>query len=173
MADSESLLGDVGAQFLESVEFGCLDREIVVELGQLLLADLLDRDCENGVLSGEFGGAVLLRESHFDLDLVAGGGADDLLFEVVDQLAGSDLDHVVGRGAAFELDVVEAADEIDQHVVTVCGGTLDRVEAGHSLTQPLNLAVDYFVGHVRLRAFRLRGRGTHRARLPGGLRPRT
>ena len=51
---------------------------------------------------------------------------------------------VVGR-TTLELDIVEAADEVDQHVIALGGGPLDRVEAGHSLAQAVDLTVDHLV----------------------------
>ena len=51
---SASALADVLAQLVERVEAG-LGGEVVVELGQLLGLDLLDRDRELGLLAGELG----------------------------------------------------------------------------------------------------------------------
>ena len=53
------LLGDVVAELVERVELGGLGGEVVVELRQLLLADLLDRDLELARLAGD----LLARDS--------------------------------------------------------------------------------------------------------------
>lgn len=142
------LLGDVGAELLDRVELGSLGGEVVIGLGHLLHPDFLDGHLEVGVLAGQLGRPVLLGEVHVDGDLVPGLGANDLLFEVVDQLAGADLDRVVVGGAALELDPVERADEIDEDVVALLGRTVDHVEASHALTHAVDLAVDDLVRHL-------------------------
>ena len=60
----------------------------VVLLGQLVvgrlvdeLVDLLDRALEDGVLAGELGRAVVGRERHLHVDVLADLGADQLILE--------------------------------------------------------------------------------------------
>ena len=94
-------LADVVAQLVERVEAG-LGGEVVVELGQLLRLDLLDRDGELGLLAGQLLGAVVVGERDVDGALVAGGRARELLLEAGDEPAGAELDHLVAALAAGE-----------------------------------------------------------------------
>ena len=81
------LRADVGAQLLERVELGGLGGEVVAEVGQDLLAHLLDRDGEDGLPPGQVLRPVVLGEGDLDLALVAGAHAGELLLEALDQLA--------------------------------------------------------------------------------------
>ena len=60
------VLADVGLVLVEGVELGDVLGELVVELGQLGLADGVDLHLEGGVLAGKIL-SVLLREGHVDL----------------------------------------------------------------------------------------------------------
>ena len=59
---SRSLARDVLAQLVERVEAGGVGGEVVVELGQLLALDLVDRDRELGLAARELLGAVVVGE---------------------------------------------------------------------------------------------------------------
>ena len=136
-------LADVGAQLLERLELGGVGGEVVVELRQDFLPHLLDLDFEDGVFAGQFRFArVLLGEGHFDVDLVARGGADQLVLEVVDQLVGAERQQVVVGLAALEGLAVDEALEVDQHRVGLFGGALDRLEPREPLADAVDLGVD-------------------------------
>jgi hypothetical protein len=57
---------------------------------------------EDGFLAGQVRCTVVLGERHLDLLLVAGLGADELLLEAGDELAGAEHQIGVGIGAALE-----------------------------------------------------------------------
>ena len=82
-------LRDVLAQLVERVEAGGVGGEVVVELGQLLALDLLDRDLELARPAGEVLGAVVVGEGDRDRALVAGLGAAQLVLEAGDEPAAS------------------------------------------------------------------------------------
>ena len=66
---------DVLAQLVERLELGRLGGEVVVEVGQVLLAHLLDRERELRRLAGQVGGLMIVGEGDLDRALVAGRGA--------------------------------------------------------------------------------------------------
>ena len=80
---------DVGAKLPEGVEVGVVGGEVVVEVGQRLLAHLLDLDREDRVLAGELLGPVLVGEGDLDRALLARRGAGQGLVEPLDELARS------------------------------------------------------------------------------------
>ena len=135
-------LADVGAELLQRVELGGVGGEVVVELGEDFLPHLLHLHFEDGVFAGQFRFLVLVGEGDLDVDLVARGGADQLVLEVVDQLARAERQQVVVGLAALEGLAVDEALEVDQHRVALLGGALDRLEAREALADPVDLGVD-------------------------------
>ena len=95
--------------------------ELVVDLGRLRRLHRLHRHREARLLAGEVLGAVALREGHLHLELVAGLRADELVLEARDEaLRAEHQREVLGR-AALELDAVDRALEVDDHLVAVLG----------------------------------------------------
>ena len=144
-------LADVVAQLVERVE-ARLGGELVVEAGQLLGLDLLDRDRELGLLAREVLGAVVLGELDLDRALVAGGRALELLLEAGDEPARAELDHLVAALAAAERLAAERAEEVHDHEVAGGGGALDGLELGHAVAQLLDLLLDRLVGDLGIAA---------------------
>ena len=142
--DPFDLLGEVGLQLLDGVEFACQLREFVIRLGQLALLDRLDGDRHlrfpAGVLTGDELGGERLR-----LTL---GQADDRLVEAVDQLAGADLvRQTVGRGFR-EILAVDGGRQVDGDEVALLSRALHTLEGAEAGAQRLQLGVD--VGVVDL-----------------------
>ena len=118
----------VGAeQFLELLKV--LDAQAlgqrVVHLARHRSPDFLDLDGELGVLSGELSGLILGGEGHLDQDLVSRLGADELLLETGNELAGAEGQGGVFRPAALEGLAVHPAKEVNQELVAILG--LDRL----------------------------------------------
>ena len=164
---------DLRAQLVEGVVPACLDREVVVELGQPLLLDLLDVDGEDGVLAGQVLGLVVVGEGDLDLALLAGRDAAQLLLEARDQPAGAELGDVTARVAARELLAVDPADEVHHDEVTVGRVPLHRLERGERLAQAVELRLHLVRACQRLPAPDLDAlvlaepRGRHHADLEG------
>lgn len=74
-------LADGVLQLVESVVLADVLGKVVVQLGQLLVLDLMQLDLEGGVLAGQFLSLVLLGELDVDVELLAGLVADDLLLK--------------------------------------------------------------------------------------------
>ena len=129
-----------------------LGRQVVVELGQLLGLDLLDRDRELRLLAGQLGRRVVLGEGDGDGALVARGGAFELLLEAGHEPAGADLDHLVAALAAAERLAVARAHVVHDDEVALAGGPLDGVEPGRALAQAVELLGDRLVGDDGLAA---------------------
>ena len=165
-------LADVVAQLVERVEAG-LGGELVVELGQLLGLDLLDRDGELGLLAGQLLGAVVVGERDLDRALLAGDRARELLLEARDEPARAELDHLVAALAAGEGDAVERAQVVHHHEVALGGGALDRLQPAGALAQALDLGGRRPRRRRRARACRPRGPCTRRASPWGGRRSRS
>src|SRR3954447_14157893 len=87
-------VAEVVAQLLERVEAGGVDGEVVVELGEVLALDLLDRDRELRRPALEVLGAVAVREGHRERALLARLGALELLLEALDEPAAAELDEL-------------------------------------------------------------------------------
>src|SRR5690606_37813067 len=116
------------------------------------------------VLAGELLRAVVVREGHLDLDLVAGRAARDRLVELSQQVLRAELDREVLALRAVERLAVDRALVVDHDDVTGLRGAVDRVQAAEALAQALDLAVDGFVVDLNLLAPHLE------ARVPGDLR---
>lgn len=82
-------LADGVLQLVESVVLADVLGKVVVQLGQLLVLDLMQLDLEGGVLAGQLLSLVLLGELDVDVELLAGLVADDLLLEAGDEGAGA------------------------------------------------------------------------------------
>src|SRR5439155_19031314 len=119
---------EVGAQLDERVEAARLAGEVVVELGQPLLLDLLDRRREDRLLAGELLVVEVVREAHAHLALLAGGGARQLLLESLEQLSRSELQEVAARLAALERLAVDRPGEVEHHEVAFARRAFDGLE---------------------------------------------
>ena len=128
-------LAHVGAQLLDGVELAGQLRELVVELGQLLLLDLRDGDRDLDLLADQVAADELGGEGR----LLAGAHAGQRLVEAVEHAAAADLvGHAGDLGALDDLAVLGGL-EVDHHEVAVGGGALDVGEGGEPLAQRLDL----------------------------------
>ena len=134
-------------QLGEGVELRRLGGELVVEVGEDLGLDLGDADLEVQRLLGGLLGVV--RVLGLELELVAGGGAAELLVELGDDGAGADLVEVGAGDQALEDLAVLAALDVDGDVVAVVGGPLHDLELGELAPDPLDLGLDLLVGGRR------------------------
>ena len=121
-------LGDVVAQLGERVEAASLEGELVVEVGQALLAHLLDRRLEGRLLAGQLLGPVLVREVDFQLAVLARRRPEQLVLEARDEPARAELDRLAAALAALERLVVEEAGVVEHHEVAVLRLALNRLE---------------------------------------------
>ena len=113
--------------------------QLVVDLGGLGFLHGLDGHVEDGGLTGQVLGLVLLGEADLDGLLLTDLHADQLLFEAGDERARAQGQRVVLGGAALEGLAVHLAEEVDHHLVAVLGlGALLAVgEAGRIAGQGL------------------------------------
>src|SRR5207237_9957725 len=112
-----------------------LESELVVELGQALLADLFDDRRERGVLAGELLGAVVVRELDMELALLARLRTHELLLEARDQPPCPQLDRLAASLAALEGDTVDRAGVVEHEEVARLRAALDRLERREALAQ--------------------------------------
>ena len=155
------------------VELGRVGDEVVVEVGEPLLANLLDRRPEAPLLSGQRVGLVVGRELDLHGHLVPRRGVRQRAVELRQQALRSQLDHQIGRLRALERLAVRSARVVDQHQVPVRGGPVHGLEAGEALAQPVELGLDRVLGHVGRRACPPRAPCTRRASPPAERRPRS
>ena len=143
-------LAEVLAQLVERVELGRLGGELVVELGQPLGLDLVHGDLERRRLAGELLAGIVVGERHLDGLDVARGGAEQLLLEPRDQVAGAELDQLVAARAALERLTLERADVVDDDLIARRRGALHGLERRHPVAQLLDLLVDRRLLHLGL-----------------------
>ena len=134
---------DVRPQRVERLEVAEARDEVVVEVGQDLLAQLLELDAEMGRLAGHRRLRVVLRERDVELGRVADLEPDEVRLEARDEaLLAEDERHPLGRPALERLAVLRA-DERDDRVVAVLGAAiLDRGERRVLVAQLLDDLVD-------------------------------
>ena len=144
LLDLGEAVDEVVAQLGEGVELGGLGGELVVEVGQHLGLDLVDGDLEVQLLLGGLLGVVGVLG--VEGELVAGGGAGELLVELGHDAAGADLVEVGAGHEPVEDLAVLAALDVDGDVVALGGGPLDDLELGELAADALDLVVDLFVG---------------------------
>ncbi len=134
---------DVGAQLVERAELAEAGQEVVVDLGQDLLAELLDGHAEVGDLAGQAGLAVVLREGDVEVDGVVDLGPDEVLLEARDEpLLAQDDGHALGRAALERLAVAGAHEGHDRVVAVLGAAILDRRQRGVLVAQLLDDLVD-------------------------------
>ena len=111
------LLADFLTQRVQILQAHTLGQFVVDSCGNQLL-QFLDIDVEDRILPSQFGPRIFRRERDLDLALVADLGADQLILEPRNQLAGAEA-HMMALGlAAGEFLAVDAAQEVnDQHVI--------------------------------------------------------
>ena len=135
-------LADGVLQLVESVVLADVLGKVVVQLGQLLVLDLMQLDLEGGVLAGQLLSLVLLGELDVDVELLAGLVADDLLLKAGDEGAGAQHQRVVLGLAALESDAVHEALEVDVNGVAVLGSTLTGQQTAVAVLHALDLGVN-------------------------------
>ena len=145
-------LGDVLAQLRERVEAGSLGGEVIVDLGQVLGLDLVDRDLELRLLAGQLRHRIVVGERDRHRPLLAGARARELLLESRHQPARAELDQLIAPGASLELRSTDGAHVVDHHVVAVLGRALHGVERRQPVAQPVDLLVDLGIVDLRLAA---------------------
>ena len=139
-------LADVVAQLGHGVELRGLLGEVVVELGELLLLDLLDGHLDLDVLADQVAADELGREGL----LVAGGHAEQRVVEAVDHAAAADLVAHAGQLGAVDDLAVAGRGQVDDHEVAVGRRPLDVGEGGEPLAQRLDLLLDVGVGDLEV-----------------------
>ncbi len=128
---------DVGAQVGQRVELARRARELVVELGQHLLLDLLDRDLDRSR------GPV--RQLVADLLRLALRGSPQRRLDLLHEPAAAELDHGVALLAAVGRDEVE-----HERVAVARGAPLGGDQLRNGLAQRLELLLDELGRHLRL-----------------------
>ena len=148
---------DVRAERLEVGEVAEAPDEVVVEVGQDLLAELLELDREMGVLAGQARLAVVVRERDVELGRAADLEADEVRLEARDQaFLAEDQRHPL-RGAALERLAVARPDERDDRVVAVLrAAVLDGRERRVLVAQLLDDLVDPGVVDVSISGWKLK-----------------
>ena len=137
-------LAHVGGQLLGGVELRGHLRELVVDLGELLLLDLGDRDGNLDVLAHQVATDQLRGEGL----LVARGHAEQRLVEALEHPATADLvRHAADLGTLDVLAVLGRL-QVEDHEVPVSSGALHVVQRAEPATQGLDLLVDVGVGHL-------------------------
>ncbi len=125
----------------DRLEVGGLVGPLVGELGEHLLLDLLDEDPE-----AEFALLVRVGVGRFELEDVTGLGTHELLVELGHDVGAPDrVRVVVGRQSVLFL-AIDGALDVDGHVVTVGGSTLDDLERRVELSHAVDLGVELLVG---------------------------
>ena len=110
---------DVGPQRLDVGEVAERPDEVLVEVGQDLLAQFAHVDREVGLLAGQLGLGVVVGEGDVELGRPADLEADEIGFEARDEpLLTEDQRHPLGRPALERL-AVARPDERDHRVVAV------------------------------------------------------
>ena len=135
-------LADGILQLLEGVVLADVLGEIIVQLGQLLVLDLMQLDLEGGVLAGQLLSLILLGELDIDIKLLASLVADNLLLEAGDEGAAAQHQRVVLSLAAVEGNAINKALKVDIHGVTVLGLALTGQQTAVAVLHALDLSVN-------------------------------
>ena len=167
-------LADVLAQLVERVEAG-LGGEVVVELGQLLGLDLLDRDGELGLLAGELLGAVVVGEGDLDRALLAGRRRPSSCSSKPGTSRPEPSSTIWSRPSPpANGSPSSVPSEVHDHEVAASAAARSTVSSlRRALAQPLDLARRSPRRRPRARACRPRGPCTRRAWPSGGRRSRS
>ena len=159
----EQAPADVLAQLVDRVEAG-VDREVVVDLGELLALDLLDRHLEACRAAGELGARVVGREGQLERALLAGAGArraprskPAIRLPEPSSISWS-RPAPPSNGSACRLRSTSEPSVVDDDEVALRGGTLDRLQARETVAQLVDLALDLLVGDRGLGAADLQPR---------------
>ena len=115
-------VADLSAELVEGVELRRGLGEVVVELGQFLLAHFADLHVEDRRLARQVLGAVVLGEADVEVGLLAGALADESFFELGQKALGAELHGHVRAGSALERFAVNGALVVDDDHVAVGGG---------------------------------------------------
>ena len=140
-------IADGVLQLVQGVVLADVLGEIVVQLGQLLVLDLVQLDLEGGVLTGQLFSLVLLRELDVDVEVLASGVANDLLLEAGDEGAAAQHQRVVLSLAAVESLAINEALEVDINGVAVLGSALTGQQTAVAILHALDLGVDVSLIH--------------------------
>ena len=134
---------DVRPQRVDVGEVAERPDEVLVELGQDLLAQLAQLDREVGGLAGQLGLRVVVGEGDVELGRAADLEPDEVRLEARDEpLLAEDQRHPLG-GAALERLAVAGPDERDDRVVAVLrAAALDRGQRRVLVAQLLDDLVD-------------------------------
>ena len=138
------LLGQVGAQLFNSVEFAGQLGEVLVDLGQRPLGNGLHGDGHLRLATGEAAGNQRGGEGL----ALPGGEPGDGVVDAIDQIAGAD---GVGQplgGGLVECLAVDGGGQIDADQIAIGGSPLDHGGGGEPLAQRLDLLVDVGIGDL-------------------------
>ena len=144
-----------------------LGGELVVELGEILLAHLLDGDRKARGPPGQLVGLVVVGEGHVDRALVARGGAGERRVELGQQVLRPELDHEVARLRPLERLTLDGAGVVDHDRVAGGRGAIDGREARKALAQAVELGLHGVVGNLGLRLADLESRAIRQASAVG------
>ena len=142
---------DLLAKLVQRLELGRLRGKLVVELGQVLLPDLLHGDREARLLARQALGLVVVVEPHLHRALVARCRAGEGLVELGQQAIRAELDHQVGGVRALERLAVDGPRVVDYDQVAGGGGAVHGVKAREPLAQPIQLGLNRVSGNLGLR----------------------
>jgi hypothetical protein len=120
-------------------------------------ADFLDGAAESGILSGHVLDGVHHGESNLNLNLLAGGLADQLIFETGDEIAAAKGEGIVLGVTAFKGFAVAVTGEIDDDFIALLAGTVGGDNCLLILIdQTVDLAVNliFGYGHVLKNGFK-------------------
>ena len=142
-------LAHVGAQLGDRVELAGGQREVVVELRQLLGLDLLDDHGEVGLLAGDPVGEVRAQDVA-ELQDLAGAGALQLAVQLCVGLGrGHLVEQVLAAGLVDDLLAAPGGDR-DHHEVSGLHGPLHGLQLREALLQLGELQVELLVGDLPL-----------------------
>ena len=161
-------VAQVRAQLVEGVELARQLGEVVVEGGELALADGLDGDGDVGVV----GIRAVRRARCSNVALSPALEADDDLVEAVEQVAAADLVRQAGRRRVLDGLAVAVAARSMVRKSPVLRGALDRGERREPRAQRLDLLVDVGVGDLGVGDLDLETLVVGQRRSRDGRRPR-
>ena len=138
----QQIFADILFISFQRIELADVFCKIIVNGRQLFLFDFMQLDLKYGLFVLESGSLIILREGYGDIELFAGGVADNLLLKARDKLAGAKIQRVVLRLAAFKGNAVYETFKIDDSRVAELSRTIAPEPSGfpcqcpHRLLQP-------------------------------------
>jgi len=136
----------VGFIGFECVEFADVLGKIIVQLGHLVLFDLMQLHLKNSVFAGKLFRLIILRELDVDFERVLGLVADDLILKARNELAGAERQAVIFALAAFKRFAVHKAFKIHHGDVVFFGCAVFHGDhTGIALLSACKLLFHFFI----------------------------